>query len=141
MNWSESLGAFSAILVALMPAMNQSTPSNMTPCTPSVEPAITVTVSDAQTGVPLEATVIVKDGNFQEELTLRGVTPKGQIIYGGAFERPGVYRIQTSTDGYETSVVTGIQVTKGGCHVVTRQLEVALNPFCPAKGSRGRGDH
>ncbi|PPS45384.1 hypothetical protein [Chroococcidiopsis sp. TS-821] len=99
----------------------------MTFCTPSIEPAITVTVSDAQTNLPLEAKVVVQEQNFQEELQLNGVTPTGQIIYGGVFERPGVYTVSTSSDGYETSVLE-IEVTQGECHVLTRHLQVRLKP-------------
>lgn len=129
MNWSTSVGAFSTILIALVPTLNTSETNRMMPCTPSIEPAITVTVSDAQTGAPLEATIVVKDGNFQEELTLRGVTAAGQMIYGGAFERPGVYLVETYKEDYEPSVLENITVTKDQCHVVTRKLSVLLNPI------------
>jgi hypothetical protein len=99
----------------------------MTPCTPSIEPGITVTVSDFQTKLPLAAKVIVNDDNFQEELQLSGVTATGDIIYGGVFERPGVYTVSTSKDGYKTSVLE-IEVTAGECHVVTRNLHIRLKP-------------
>ncbi len=128
MNWSASVGAMSAIWMALMPTLNTSETNRMSPCTPSIEPAITVTVSDAQTGEPLEATIVVRDGTFQEELKLRGVTAAGQMIYGGAFERPGVYSVKTSKEGYEPSVLENIKVTQDQCHVVTRQLSVVLTP-------------
>jgi hypothetical protein len=103
--------------------------SNMTACTPSIEPAIIVTVFDARQGVPLKADILVKDGNFQEKLNLQGVTAAGQVIYGGAFERPGVYTVRISKDGYETSVVEEIKVAKNECHVVTRKLRVDLKPI------------
>jgi hypothetical protein len=119
-------GAFSAILMTLVPSINQNKVIKMNPCTPSIEPAITVTVSDARTGVPLEATVMVKAGNFQEQLNLQGVTAAGQVIYGGVFERPGIYTVTASKEGYETSTLRGIRVTKDACHVVTRELKVLL---------------
>jgi hypothetical protein len=112
-----------------VPTITKGEAKNMTGCTPSIEPAITVTVSDAQTGTPLEATIIVKDGNFQEELKLWGVTAAGQIIYGGAFERPGVYTVRTSRDGYETFVIEEVKVAKDECHVITRKIKVALKPI------------
>ena len=129
MRLSEYVGTFSAILIALVPTITKAEDKNMTGCTPSIEPAITVTVSDAQTGTPLKATIIVKDGNFQEELKLRGVTAAGQIIYGGAFERPGVYTVRTSRDGYETFVIEEVKVAKDECHVITRKIRVALEPI------------
>jgi hypothetical protein len=88
-----------------------------------------VTVSDAQTGTPLKATIIVKDGNFQDELKIRGVTAAGQIIYGGAFERPGVYTVITSTDGYESFVIEEVKVDQDECHVITRNIRVVLKPI------------
>lgn len=130
MSWSETLGVFPVAFIAFLPTINLAEANNnITPCTPSIEPAIAVTVSDAQTGASLEATVIVKEENFQEQLSLRGVTANGQIIYGGAFERPGVYTVITSTDGYETSILKNIKVPKDRCHVVTRKLKVTLNPI------------
>ncbi len=129
MRLSEYVGTFSAIIIALVPTITKGEAKNMTGCTPSIEPAITVTVSDAQTGTPLEATIIVKDGNFQEELKLWGVTAAGQIIYGGVFERPGVYTVRTSTDGYETFVIEEVKVAKDECHVITRKIKVALKPI------------
>ena len=126
MRLSEGVGAFSAILIALVPITTKSEARTMTPCTPSIEPAITVTVADAQTGTPLRATIVVTDGNFKEELNLRGVTAAGQVIYGGAFERPGLYTVRVSRDGYETSILKAIKVTKEQCHVVTRNLKVSL---------------
>ncbi|HEY9665188.1 MAG TPA: hypothetical protein V6C91_00195 [Coleofasciculaceae cyanobacterium] len=130
MNWSKGLGVFLTALMVLVPIMNPTEANNnTTPCTPSIEPAIAVTVSDAQTGASLEATVIVKDGNFQEQLSLRGVTANGQIIYGGALERPGVYTVITLTEGYVTSILNNIKVPKDRCHVVTQKLKITLNPI------------
>lgn len=129
MRLSEYVGKFSAIIMAFLPTITKGDAKNMTGCTPSIEPAITVTVSDAQTGTPLKATIIVKDGNFQEELKLRGVTAAGQIIYGGAFERLGVYTVITSRDGYETFVIEEVKVDQDECHVITRNIKVALKPI------------
>ncbi len=130
MNLREYVVTFSTIFITLAPSINnQSEATNMTACTPSIEPGITVIVSDARTKAPLEATVILKDGKFQEEMRLQGATATGQIIYGGAFERPGVYTVTVSKDGYQSSVVREIRVTKDRCHVVTRNLKVALNPI------------
>jgi hypothetical protein len=126
MRLSEGVGAFSAILIALVPINTKREARTMIPCTPSIEPAITVTVADAQTGTPLRATIVVTDGNFTEELNLRGVTAAGQVIYGGAFERPGVYTVRVSREGYETSTLKDIKVTKDRCHVETRHINVTL---------------
>lgn len=119
------IGSLFAIGIALI-STKCDEPSAMTPCTPSIEPAVTVIVSDAQTKAPLEAKVVVKDNNFQEELKIKGVTATGQIIYGGVFERPGTYTVSTSKDGYETSILEKIEVAKDECHVTTRNVHVKL---------------
>lgn len=129
MRLSEYVGTFSAILIAFVPTITKGEAKNMTGCTPSIEPGITVTVSDAQTGTPLKATIIVKDASFHNELKLRGVTAAGQIIYGGVFERPGVYTVITSRDGYESFVMEEVKVDQDECHVITRNLRVALKPI------------
>ena len=126
MKLNERVGAFSAILIALVPTTGGCVANSMTPCTASLEAAMIVTVTDAQTGTPLEATVSVTDGKFQEQLKLQGITPAGQVMYGGAFERPGVYTVKVSKDGYETSILKDIKVTKDQCHVVTRNIKVTL---------------
>lgn len=104
-------------------------PIVMTHCTPSIEPGITVTVSDFHTKLPLEAKIIVSDQNFQEELQLSAVTAAGEVVYGGVFERPGVYTISTFKDGYENSIVQNVEVTQGECHVMTRKIHIKLKPL------------
>jgi hypothetical protein len=100
----------------------------MQPCTPSIEPAITVTVANARTQAPIEATVLVQDGSFQEVLALYGATASGQNIYAGAFERSGTYTVTVSQPGYQTTTIKGIHVSKDACHVLTRSLNIMLKP-------------
>ncbi len=115
-------------LIPMMPTMNsQNQPTEA--CTPSHEPAIRVTITDSVTNAPLEATVAVSADNFQEELELNGVMASGHPVYGGAFERPGLYTITVSREGYTTSVVEEIEVEHDGCHVLTQQLDVRLQPM------------
>ena len=101
---------------------------NMTLCTPSIEPGITVKVFDAQTQKPLQAVVTIQDGGFQEQLAPTETLTTGQIIYGGAFERPGNYTLTITHAGYQKAVMQAIEVTKDECHVITRKLEVRLQP-------------
>lgn len=122
----KAFGLLSTLLFVMSPTQCES--KSMEPCTPSIEPAITVTVTDAQTGAPLDATVRVDDENFQEELQLVGVSADGQTIYGGAFERPGTYTIWVERAGYQPTVIENVDVTKGECHVQTQRIEVRLNP-------------
>jgi hypothetical protein len=133
--WNSIQYLMSLLAATLAPLFSQTEPKAMPPCTPSIEPAITVVVSDSRTQKPLEATVVVKDGSFQETLEWNGVTPTGHTIYGGAFERPGRYTITVSRDGYATFVMTGVNVDKDDCHVMTRQLKVNLQPVKPRRES------
>lgn len=100
----------------------------MMPCTPSVEPAFTATVTDARSAQPLEATITIQDGTFRETLGPYGFTATGQTIYGGAFERPGIYTVTIAKPGYRTLVMPNVQVTQDTCHVQTRKLTVQLQP-------------
>jgi hypothetical protein len=98
-------------------------------CTPSIEPGITVTVSDARNGKFLDANILIKEGKYRENLNVFGGTASGQLIYGGAFERPGRYTIQVSRQGYSGAKLENINVAKGSCHVVTRRINVRLQPL------------
>ncbi|PZV11507.1 MAG: hypothetical protein DCF22_14375 [Leptolyngbya sp.] len=98
----------------------------MQPCTPSIEPGITVTVADAKTKTALEARIVIQEGNFQETLRVQGATASGHTIYGGAFERPGRYTVTASLSGYQSTVLKDVQVYKAECHVATRRLEIKL---------------
>jgi hypothetical protein len=97
-------------------------------CTPSIEPAITITITNFQTRKPIEANIIVKEGKFQEKLEVIGATSSGQVIYGGLFERPGRYMITISKQGYKTTTLKNINISKDECHVKTRRLNINLQP-------------
>lgn len=100
----------------------------MKPCTPSMEPAITVTLVNSQTKEPINGSITVEDGDFQEVLVVYGVTASGRTIYGGAFERPGSYTLRASKNGYSTVFIQEISVNKDECHVLTRHLDISLEP-------------
>lgn len=112
------------ISITLLPTHTESKP--MQPCTPSIEPGITVTLSDARTGSPLDGRVVIQEKTFQETLRIQGATPSGQTIYGGAFERPGLYTLTASKSGYQTAILKNVRVEKDTCHVKTRQLSIRL---------------
>lgn len=98
------------------------------PCTPSIEPAITVTLFNLRTKAPIEGNIVVKDRRFRESLTLHGVNASGQKIYGGVFERPGTYTLKISQQGYRTTT-RKVRVSKDECHVLTRHLNIGLEPI------------
>lgn len=127
LNWQKKYLTFLlASFIPLFPTKSEG--QIMKPCTPSIEPAITVTVLNAQTKAPIKADIVVKDGKFQEVLTVYGATASGQTIYGGAFERPGIYTLRVSRKGYITNTIVGIDVSKNECHVLTRHVNIKLKP-------------
>lgn len=121
-----STASLLAIVLTLIPSSSEAKP--MIPCTASIEPALTATVTDARTNKPLDATIVAKEGKFQEKLEPFGATATGQTIYGGVFERPGVYTVMASKPGYQALVMTAVRVTKNECHVQTRNLMIRLKP-------------
>lgn len=88
--------------------------------------ALAVRVQDLSGAPVCDATVIVTDGDFSEELPAPGVS--GDCVYYGAYERAGKYRIEASRRG-ASGVVEGIEADRaGGCDVLqTAQVSVALN--------------
>jgi hypothetical protein len=94
-------------------------------CTPSIEPSFVIQVIDSVTRQPIEARVEVQSGNF------RVVLPRsGSGAYTGPDERPGVYKITVSREGYRTYTAQGVGVVMDSerCHVVTRHIKVELTP-------------
>jgi hypothetical protein len=126
--WSGTLLAI-ALTLSSTPTSSNAEAKPMIPCTPSIEPGITATVTNARTQAPLQAKIVIQEGKFQETLKVQGATVTGQTIYGGAYERPGTYTLTVSKPGYQTLVMKAIQIARGECHVVTRQLNLQLKPL------------
>ncbi|XHX76386.1 MAG: hypothetical protein RBJ76_18325 [Stenomitos frigidus ULC029] len=124
LSFNQALIALVAIALTFSSTPTPAKP--MQPCTPNIEPGITVTVADAQTKTPLQARIVIQEGKFQETLRVQGATAAGQTIYGGAFERPGKYTVTASTPGYRSTVLKNVQVPKAECHVATQQLTIEL---------------
>lgn len=113
------------VVIPPLPAMTQPL------CTPSIEPGIKVTIVEAKTKRPLEAEIVIQAENFQEKLSVFGVTAAGQTLYGGAFERPGTYTVTVRKSGYRPVVLKDVQVGKNECHVETNALQVQLEKVQP----------
>lgn len=91
-------------------------------CPPVLLPGLTIDVTDAETGDPVVATVRVTDGAYTEEAAQESVSG----TYTAAWERPGVYDIAVSSDGYVSVTIEDVEVTAGTCNVMTKQVDVAL---------------
>ena len=69
------------------------------------------------------ATVIITQGNYIERLE------RVNDRYLGAGERPGVYRITVTAEGFKPFTRTGIIVRKDPCHVIPRRITIELAPL------------
>jgi hypothetical protein len=93
------------------------------PCSSEARPGLLVSVVDFETGAPLPATIEVSDGAYREEAGPAGVSGDE---YAAAYERAGVYDIAVSSEGYFPETITGVEVSAGGCHVLTEEIVVRL---------------
>lgn len=92
-------------------------------CTTELRWGLRISVTGADTGQPLGATVVVRDGDYVEELMTVGT------YHVGAGERPGTYRIDITAEGYAPKTIEGVDVDDSGCHVETEERSVALDPL------------
>ena len=96
-------------------------------CTEEFVYGLQVFVRDNTTNDPITSgiTVVAIDSGYEEELMLA----QGEDFYIGAGERPGNYIIQVTSDDYVTFNSGVIQVTANQCHVITRLVEILLQPI------------
>lgn len=97
-------------------------------CTTEARAGLNVTVVDNQTNLTLSEGVIVtaKDGNYEETLQL---FPGSENVFTGAWERPGNYIIKVTKEGYTTYNSSVVTITSDICHVISKQLNVSLQPL------------
>jgi hypothetical protein len=96
-------------------------------CTDESLAAINVIVVDEATGERIcDAEVTVTDGSFSETLYYSGCGH-----HGGAWERPGTYRVTVSHSDYFPKTIENVRVTKDECDVNPQNLTVALSPGKP----------
>ena len=92
-------------------------------------PAVTVGVTDAQTGADAlaGATVTVTDGHFIETHVVPD-DPSRTGRLGAAIGRSGTYAVAVTKVGYQPWTRDGIVVTQNdGCHVRTVNVDAALS--------------
>jgi hypothetical protein len=94
------------------------------PCTPEYVAGLSITVTDAVTGAPVEGvTAEIRDGSWVDPY----VTVSGNTVRG-AGERRGVYTITIRKDGYADWTTSRVRVTGDRCHVRCVRLHAALVP-------------
>ena len=93
-------------------------------CTEQFVYGLIITVKDANINDILveDVTVIIQDGEYQEEL----MNIQGTNDFIGAGERPGNYTIKVTADGYESYTTEAIQINANECHVIPEALEILL---------------
>lgn len=90
-------------------------------CTDEAVPALAVAVVDSVSGeTVVDPLVWVRDGSSQDTLTVF------DGIASGLHERAGTYEVHAEHEGYAPWVRTGVTVTEGQCHVITRELTARL---------------
>jgi hypothetical protein len=75
--------------------------------------AVNVEILDAATGAPaaVGATLVIVDGDYSESTTGAAGTPP---VLAAGFERPGVYDLRVTREGYEDWVRENVRVSRGG---------------------------
>lgn len=99
-------------------------------CTQTFVPGIVVEVRDDVTNAPLagRAVVAITDGDYQTSTTVYGYDEETHlpVLLASAYERPGVYAINVSVDGYVSWHVEGVVVRAAICHVETMSVAARL---------------
>lgn len=98
-------------------------------CTTFAAAGVVVVVHDSVTGAPIAAGAvgIATDGTYRDSLQVAGLASDGTPeSLAGAYERPGTYTVQVTKPGYAGWSQTGVQVSKGTCHVRTVTLTANL---------------
>ncbi|WP_146074218.1 carboxypeptidase-like regulatory domain-containing protein [Pokkaliibacter plantistimulans] len=112
------------------PVMSVATKADM--CTDVWQPALEIIVLDANTAAPVScgATIEVRDQDYYEEVkSLDQYDCNQRFPLQAAYEREGTYRVTVEQRGYQPWSSPPVEVRRGSCHVLTKQLEVRLKPL------------
>lgn len=98
-------------------------------CTQDRHYGLSIGFFDSETGLPLcDAKATITDGEHIEEVGISERDPceGGRVL--AAEERPGVYQIVVSKEGYEVWASEEIEVYANACHVEEEEIDVNLVP-------------
>jgi hypothetical protein len=95
------------------------------PCTGPEVAGLDVVVTDNLTGEPLISgvTVNVSAGGFSTDL----IETDGHFI--GMYDQEGGYTLTVTKSGYQTYTEDNVPIFKPGCHSLTTNRAVALQPL------------
>ncbi len=107
-------------------------------CTAEMRAGILLTVLDSISGAPVttlstrriratsasrvDSAIVSPSGS----LTLAGVIPTGDGLWGFAMESAGIWSVEVEADGYRAWRGDGIAVSGGLCHVITQRVVARL---------------
>ena len=100
-------------------------------CPLSIEPAIVVWITDAETGEARAATAsgYVAQGEYVDSLRAAAWDRDDTVLALGTREAgAGLYRVVVEAPGYERWLRGNVAVTDGECGVETRELDAELEP-------------
>jgi hypothetical protein len=96
-------------------------------CTAQFVYGLSVIVQDKATGLQIcDAQVTARVSETEVEI-LKPQVFLAECSYGGAGERPGVYFISVTKDGYAPATRSNVRVDKGDCHVIPVRVTIALD--------------
>lgn len=79
---------------------------------------IEVTVLDSVSGQPppagTTALLTLREGTYTEYAQGAVTVGNGRLIMAAAFERPGTYNVEVTSQNYRPWTATGVRVTQGG---------------------------
>jgi hypothetical protein len=114
--------------LAVLPAVECDFPNPFLPddgqvCTALYAYGISATVTDANTGDPINNAVLtLTEGDYSE--VMDAFPPGG---YVGAGERPGNYTLTINVPGVVTGTVNDIEVNSDPCHVIGVALDIRVS--------------
>ena len=86
----------------------------------------TVVDGRTQSALATQAKITLRDGTYTEVISAPNLGPG---IYGGAFDRKGVYSLTVEAAGYQTFVQSGVAVQSRACgEINTNSVRVTLVP-------------
>ena len=95
-------------------------------CTAIATWSFRVRVTDSKTGASIcDATLIASDGSKDTTLTSVG---GADCLYVGVTEQLGTFRVTATKAGYQTGMTSIVVDQSDGCHVVTQDGGVTLEP-------------
>lgn len=95
-------------------------------CPPEVPPPIEVNVHHVETGEPLDALAIARDGTYADSVR----THSGRAWLAVERNQAATYEVTVEKDGFQTWTRSDVSVEIGKCNYpITVELDVDLVPF------------